>query len=262
MVEVHQAVNPEYERDGYLRVAGAFSSAEIAQLNTLLSAYYSAWIETNEEAFRLGAINAAYLTAPDLLSPSQRETLFQFLGSRALMAQVNAVFDSAPCFMNTQLFFDPADPAQANYWHRDPQYHLDECQQRAALTGPEVVHFRIATKHESGIELVPGSHRRWDTPQQWSVRMGLAGRQPADDLTGSERIALEPGDLLIFSANMLHRGLYGGQRLALDVLFCDPDPSLLEFLSRHCLPGPEAIAKMDMPSAFLNTLALMADNHN
>ncbi|MEP1448201.1 MAG: hypothetical protein ABJK37_19010 [Paraglaciecola sp.] len=45
--------------------------------------------------------------------------------------------------MGSQLFFDPFKPQQANYWHRDPQYHLSVEEQKSALTGPDILHVRI-----------------------------------------------------------------------------------------------------------------------
>jgi len=62
--------------------------------------------------------------------------------------------------MNTQLFFNPVNDGQKNYWHRDSQYHLSIEEQKEALVGPDVVHFRIPLTNEPGIELVPCTHQR------------------------------------------------------------------------------------------------------
>jgi len=55
---------------------------------------------------------------------------------------------------------------------------------------------------------------------------------------------------LVFSANMIHRGLYGMDRLALDILFCDPVPELVEFIDDSCLPDPGTLAMLENRTAF------------
>lgn len=46
----------------------------------------------------------------------------------------------------------------------------------------------------------------------------------ATDLNSVKQIALEVGDVLLFSANMIHRGLYAKNRLTLDLLYCERSP--------------------------------------
>lgn len=118
-----------------------------------------------------------------------------------------------------------------------------------------MVHFRIPLVDERGIEVVPGSHTRWDTPEELDVRLARNNRKPHHDLSTGEEIALNAGDLCVFSAAMIHRGLYGLDRFALDILLCDPAPELLQFVDKNCLPAEVEISGIENPSAFLNTLA-------
>jgi hypothetical protein len=57
---------------------------------------------------------------------------------------------------------------------------------------------------------------------------------------------------------MIHRGLYGMDRLAFDILFCQPDPSIIKFVSDDCLPNATALSHLDNPKAFDNTIKLKA----
>lgn len=59
---------------------------------------------------------------------------------------------------------------------------------------------------ETGIELIPGTHARWDTELERNVRLECQGHRQHEDLPGARLLSLQPGDVLIFSANMLHRG--------------------------------------------------------
>ncbi|MBL4679271.1 MAG: phytanoyl-CoA dioxygenase family protein [Pseudomonadales bacterium] len=107
---------------------------------------------------------------------------------------------------------------------------------------------------EGGVEIVPGTHRRWDTQEELDVRLEENGRHHYDDLIGARQIPLNKGDALLFSANMIHRGLYGMDRFALDILVSDPDISLLEFADEANLPNEEMRQKMDNPTLFDNTI--------
>ena len=69
------------------------------------------------------------------------------------MTIVNELIPKQPCCLNTQLFFDPVNKQQSNYWHRDPQYHLSVEQQKAALARGEVIHFRLPLVDEPGLDL-------------------------------------------------------------------------------------------------------------
>lgn len=75
------------------------------------------------------------------------------------------------------------------------------------------MHFRVPLVDERGIELMPRTHFRWDTDLEYATRTAADGRNVFDDLPDSKAIPLNRGDLLVFNANMIHRGLYGGNRL-------------------------------------------------
>jgi len=66
--------------------------------------------------------------------------------------------------MNTQLFFNPANAAQ---------------------------------RPEPGLELVPGTHLRWDTPEEFAVRLALAGRKHCDALADAQQDCLPDAATLL-----------------------------------------------------------------
>ncbi|HEY0710659.1 MAG TPA: hypothetical protein VGG33_27900 [Polyangia bacterium] len=89
--------------------------------------------------------------------------------------------------------------------------------------------------------LVPGSHARWDTDVEREVRLELSGRNHWEELSSARAFDLRPGDVLIFSAHMLHRGTYEGnaERLSLDLMVGEPHdrmpshPNLDQLPDRH-----------------------------
>lgn len=61
---------------------------------------------------------------------------------------------------------------------------------------------------------------------------------------------------------MIHRGLYGRDRLALDILCCDPEPTLVKYVKDDWLPSQTVIKTLVCASAFENTLALKNSAQN
>ena len=248
----------DMKENGFCLFPRFYRPAELQELHQVLSTFHQNWIADNREFYLQRAINSAYLTGNMYLDERQRTTLFHFIASHKLMDLVTAVLGDGICFMNTQLFFDPVDKNRKNYWHRDSQYHLTLQQQQEALTGPRVIHVRIPLVKEQGLELVPGSHHQWDNQEELQVRLEQEGHKNHEDLSSGLAVPLDVGDVLVFSANMIHRGLYGNDRLALDILFCDPVPELLKFVDESCLPEDGILDILDNGKAFSNTLKIKA----
>lgn len=246
-------VRAQYHKNGFVVLRNYFDDSALQDVKTVLQKHHRAWIAENKAFYQETAVNSAYLTCPGLLTDDERNILFKLIASNKLVdLAINLIGEDAS-FMGSQLFFNPANKKQKNYWHRDPQYHLSEEEQKAALNRPQqVLHFRIPTDNEPGIELVPGSHKHWDTNEELSVRLEKNGHKNFEDLSSGEVIALNKGDLLIFSAMMIHRGLYGANRLTYDILYCNQDPELLAFVKPESLPDPGLLGQMERDSVFTN----------
>lgn len=252
------ALATDYVSKGFARVEGLFEESELAQLHEVLLRFHTRWQQSNAQQYESRAINSAYITDRDHLNADDRRVLFSLLGDKRVENILRAIFPGPAAFMNTQLFFNPANPLQANYWHRDIQYTGEtESVQREELTRINVLHLRLALMPEPGLELVQGSHARWDTDAEYAVRMEQGEKKVSDEIPNAECVAMARGDLLIFSANMLHRGLYGGDRLAFDMLFCDPLERLLKYVRPSCLPQDEDFEVIANPAPFLETLRLL-----
>ena len=63
-------------------------------------------------------------------------------------------------------------------------------------------------------------------------------------------MGLRRGDLLGFSANMIHRGIYGDDRLALDILLCENDPDILKYANLEGPPHEVVRAGLEWPEVF------------
>lgn len=241
----------EYQQNGYVLKRRFFTESELDAVEPILRRFHAAWLVKHRDHYDHQAINSAYITHPDTLSTPDRQKLFNFVAMDKLVNAARDIIPAGPAFMNTQLFFNPKNNAQKNYWHRDIQYvPYDVERQQEMMASSTVLHFRIALADEPGIELVPGTHRRWDDTQEFETRIGENGRRPSDDLPGGKAIPLKRGDLLVFSANMIHRGLYGGNRFAFDIIYSDADPKLLKFVDPKCLPNPKMLGEVINPEIF------------
>lgn len=245
------AVSESFKKDGYVLEKGLFSSEELAEVRQVVKIFHDKWLKDNQEFYQERAINSAFLTAPKYLNDQQRMVLFDFIGCQKILNILKKAIPQTPAFMNTQLFFNPYNVQQANYWHRDPQYHMDLLQQQAALQGSEVVHIRIPLTHEPGIELVPGSHTRWDSQEELDVRMEQNQHTSSQALATGLEIPLLAGDALLFSANMIHRGLYGMDRFSLDLLYCESEPEFVKFIQPDCLPNSQQLSQLENPNIFI-----------
>jgi hypothetical protein len=106
------------------------------------------------------------------------------------------------------------------------------------------------------MELVPGTHKRWDNAEEYDVRQEQNGRQSNESLSTGKKIQLFAGDLLVFSADMIHRGLYGLNRLAFDILVFDTAGDYADYVDDDCLPSSSMLNKINDAQLFLNTMQL------
>lgn len=235
---------------GYLLARNLFSQTQMAALKAIVERIYRAWLAENRALMivnRLvnmyGLTDARYFPG----QPEQRLALFDWIAQPCLAVWLESLFGDTLYFHNTQLFFNPHDPGQAPYWHRDLQYSdIDDRNQRAAQGRLLALHVRVPLIAEQGIALLPGSHGRWDSELERDVRFQTNGHRQSDDLPGSVLIQLEPGDALLFDAQMLHRGHYrdNAERLAFDICVGRYHPATASFLDTAVLPCDDEMARL------------------
>tara|TARA_R110001599_G_scaffold11580_2_gene54911 strand:+ start:1523 stop:2305 length:783 start_codon:yes stop_codon:yes gene_type:complete len=245
-----------YEEQGFFVVRSYFSVAEIAELRAVVLKFHQLWQQDNATFYQEEAFNSSLITGSEYLASDDRIALFNFISSKKVMHIVESVIANKPAFMNTQLFFNPVNPAQKDFWHRDCQYDHDLAGQKLAIQQTQVLHLRVPLFDELGMELVPETHKRWDNEEEFNVRQEEKGKLSSDDLSTGKKISLAAGDLLVFSADMIHRGLYGLDRLALDILVFDSAGDFADYVDDDCLPDNSMLDKIVDPRLFMNTLNL------
>jgi len=237
----------DFEEHGFVVMRQWLDAASIACLSREVSRIHARWLAEDEAAFiEQGLVNMHSLTNPRYFDDrEQRRRFFELVLPHRLTSLVEGMFGEGIYFHNTQLFFNPHNSAQQPYWHRDLQYSpLDDAAQAAELGRMLSLHIRIPLLPEQGIDVIPGTHKRWDTALETAVRKELDGHVNSEELPGALRIALEPGDVLVFDAQMLHRGHYASnrERMALDVCAGRAHPFTSPYLDGDNLPDDDEIA--------------------
>lgn len=232
----------QFETQGYTILPKFFEQAEIDQITSIVDRIYSQWREENHYALiEQQLINMHSLTHPKYFQDKghERVEFFNLIASKKLASRLTQLFKTDIYFHNTQLFFNPHSKEKQPYWHRDLQYSpIDDAVQATEHHNMLSLHVRIPLVAEKGVELIPHSHTRWDTELEKNVRFELNGHKNHEALPGSVLIELEPGDVLIFNAQMIHRGNYAlnPTRKALDLCVGKPHPLVVRFLDPTGLP--------------------------
>ena len=262
MVGENEQLKTSYNQQGYGVIRGYFSAAEISSLQQVILKFHTLWKQDNATFYQEEAFNSSLITGSQYLGDNDRVKLFNFISSAKIMAIVDVLIPKKAAFMNTQLFFNPVNRQQKDFWHRDCQYDHDIEGQKKAIKETQVLHLRVPLFNELGMELVPGTHKRWDNEQEYLVRQEEQGRLSSDPLATGKKIQLAAGDLLVFSADMIHRGLYGLDRLALDILVFDSTANFADYVDDDCLPSGSMLENINDPRLFNNTIALkLAEQH-
>ncbi len=249
-------LNSKYTEQGYFVIRDYFSAAEISSLRKVVLKFHTLWKKDNKKFYQEEAFNSSLITGSEYLACDDRVKLFNFISSTKIMSIVDSVIPITPAFMNTQLFFNPVNPAQKDFWHRDCQYDHDIEVQKKVIHETQVLHLRVPLFDELGMEVVPGTHKRWDNEEEFNVRQEEKGSISSDELSTGKKIKLSAGDLLVFSADMIHRGLYGLDRLALDILVFDAADDFIDYVDDDCLPDISMLNSINNPRLFINTLKL------
>jgi len=240
-----------FDSQGYLIVKNLFSAPEIEKLTTIVDRIVDQWLSENHtDVIKHQLVNMHSLTNPRYFESRKTERLlfFQSLAAKQLTKLLDDMFGDGIYFHNTQLFFNPFENGRLPYWHRDMQFSpIDDALQKIEQQNMLSLHVRIPLIREQGIELIPGTHNRWDTDLVRNVRLELNGHKNSEDLPGAVLISLEPGDILIFSAQMIHRGNYhlNTSRKALDLCVGKEHPLTSTYLDANNLPTIEDLAQLE-----------------
>ncbi len=172
--------------------------------------------------------NAAYSTRES----GAFERLLRFASSAPICGLLDGLASSAedptPRLQKMDYYHEQTVRAWDGDWHRDSQLNQpDPERERARVLETTALHVRVALCDDDRLEIVPGSHRRWDTEAELHIRKGA--RRTSAGMPHATRILLRGGDVCVFHAWSIHRGTYRRtpRRRTLDLLYVFGSPPAL-----------------------------------
>ena len=138
---------------------------------------------------------------------------------RAVAASESA---GTPQLRDAHYYHEQTKRDWAGDWHRDSQFsRTDPDLERELLGKTYALHVRVALALEADdrLEVVPGSHARWDSEPELHIRRG--SDRASDQMPNALRVVLQAGDACLFHAWSIHRATYRRTpvRRTLDLLY-------------------------------------------
>lgn len=224
-------IRERWRANGFVVIPQLFDAARVRELRTICDDVLAQWMDYSAAEFdAANSTNMAYLTEPQYFieHPARLHSLLETVTDEKILATLAELMDGEPLFHNTQYFFNPATETRAGDWHRDQQFDApDEATERARMLSHVGIHVHIAFAPDDHLEFVPGTHARWDTPEERRIRKNLDGcKANSDEMPGAERLRLEAGDAAFFSAWGIHRGRYDAAKLrrTFDIIYGSVNP--------------------------------------
>ncbi len=145
-------------------------------------------------------------------NPDGYRSVANVVGDHRIVDLVANVLGERPAYFCTTYWFNPRAGGRQGGWHRDSQFQAgsDEEERAAlALPGRVAVHLQLALVPSEDVEVVPGSHLRWDTPEEHAIRKAVISRAwESDQMPSAVRVRLGAGDALVLDPRTIHRGRY------------------------------------------------------
>ncbi|NQY25008.1 MAG: phytanoyl-CoA dioxygenase family protein [Campylobacteraceae bacterium] len=237
----------EYDDKGYVILRNFLNADELLSITKCVNRIYESWMNKNRaEIFENQLVNMHSLSKKEYFKNNSQDRLafFNAISIEKIVNLLESMFGSEIYFHNTQVFFNPLNEKRLPYWHRDMQYSsiaddIQKEQQNKMLS----LHIRIPLEKEKGLELIPGSHKRWDNELEKNVRLELNGHHNNEELPNAKLIEVNTGDMVIFSSQMIHRGNYNlnTSRKAFDLCLGNYHKLSFDFFDEKVLPNKEEI---------------------
>lgn len=210
-----------WQRHGYLLLRDALNGVVVSALHEAAEHALAQWRAYSSADNQPGQFWASpdgwiviHLNHPRYFV-DRPEFLLRILDAIATPAAIDAITQimrEPPVFMQCNLYIDPPSKPTSNggHWHRDCQFFAqgDETRERRLFEDeaepPRELHMHIPLVSTQATGVVPGSHQRWDTPEESDIRR----KNPTGEMPSGIRLPMCPGDIGFFHVNSLHRGYY------------------------------------------------------
>lgn len=245
-----------YQQEGYVIIPQLFNRQRVNELRKIGDRILALWFERFPRyKQRPRKKNCSELT--DLYYfKSDREQLIFLLNTIAnprVLSILKSICNCKLLFHDLQYFFNPLHTSWRGDWHRDGQAIApDDATEKCKLfdVNDNFIRVNVALIPDDNLEIVSGSHTRWDTKEELEIRKELNGKNNTSEMPSSTKIVLNPGDVVFFDGFTIHRGNYfvHKQRRTVAMLYSSPvdyhTPSPNCFLEPNILDNLSPEAKL------------------
>ena len=194
------SLREQWAEEGCCLYRSLLADDEVADLLRITERVRRQWLVASAEDGKPGdpdRHNMRHLNHPAYFRdyPGEFVTLMNLIADERILGFARELLEGEPVFRATTLWFEPRTAHEDGSWHRDVQFlKPNEDDQRsvvAARAKPDGIQLQIALVETSDVEYVPGSHLRWDTDEEYRIRLadGQANSR-ANDMPGAMRFHL------------------------------------------------------------------------
>jgi hypothetical protein len=218
----------EWRTRGYVLSRGLIDPSHAEELRVICDGVLDQWRRRDPQTGRPGGDDATvmrHLNHPAYFAAGAAglEQVLRLAAHPKLLDLARTILGEEPMFRCTSYFMNPLETSMDGDWHRDSQYMtIDEASERAMLLeggdSGSGIQLQVALA-PSDVELVPGSHLRYDSPEELAIRRAEGGRLcRSNDMPGALRISLGKGDAAAINSLGIHRGRYHKDKLRRTVM--------------------------------------------
>lgn len=202
----------QWQEQGYIVVPQLFDSHCTDKLQVICERIKQQWIQSKYGGIQKPTKkNLANLTAPQYFKEGYEDLVYLLgaIADKQILTILNSISDRHIIFNDAQYFFEPIGTSWCGDWHRDGQaIALSDSIEQERIATSSFIRVHLALVPENLLEIVPGSHSRWDTPEELAIRKSLHGKQSDEAIEGATTISLQKGDAVFFDGYSIHRGNY------------------------------------------------------
>ncbi|MBX3226844.1 MAG: phytanoyl-CoA dioxygenase family protein [Labilithrix sp.] len=209
-----------FREHGFFVVPGFFVAAE---RTTLRRACDDALRHVRERSQETGHTTPSISLLTDPSCFERAAGAMELVGSSRVCALLRGLSlpgeEETPRLKDVQYYHEQTRRDWDGDWHRDSQLGRPDLElERTIVQTTTAVHFRVALEDDDRLEIVPGSHARWDSPEELRIRKG---RDRTTTMPRAARVVLRAGDACVFHAWSIHRATYRRDppRRTLDALY-------------------------------------------
>jgi ectoine hydroxylase-related dioxygenase (phytanoyl-CoA dioxygenase family) len=224
--EMAADLKEQWAKEGYVVVRGAFDARFNERVRAISEDILGQWRANDPDTGKKAVIGdmpvMRHLNRPEYFKAGSRQAFSDFMDAIAhenILSVARMLLGENMLFRCASLFFNPDQGNLDGNWHRDTQFITkSEAADRALVENNDPrqmgAQIQVALAPSEDIEVVPGSHLRWDTPEEYAVRLADGKKNcRSNAMPGALRVSLQAGDAVMFNPVAHHRGRYHADKL-------------------------------------------------